>query len=129
MNLVGDSAGNFTISSSLGFTISGGTSTVHTGTLLDEGNLGVQSATLNVVGNLSVDGSGILAGAPGSTIDLSGDLLGTTQNADDFNPQGTVEFDSGAGTSNPPQLLEAMSVNLVRFSRASSTISATGRLA
>ena len=110
VNLIGDSTGTFTISSSLGFTISGGTSTVQAGTLLDEGVLSVQSvSTLNIVGGLSVDGSGILTGEPGSTIALSGDLLGTTQNADDFNPQGTVEFDSAAGTSNPPQLLEAMS--------------------
>ena len=62
--------------------------------------------------SLSVDGSGILTTAPGSTIEISGDLLGTTQNDDDFNPQGTVELDSGTGTSNPPQELEAMSADL-----------------
>ena len=113
VSLIGDSNGVFPISSSLGFTISGGTSTVQTGTLLDEGDLGVDSgATLNIEAGLSVDGSGILTSAPGSTIEVGGDLLGTTQNADDFNPQGTVAFDSGAGTSNPPQLLEAMSVDM-----------------
>ncbi len=113
VSLIGDATGTFTIGSSLGFGISGGTSTVQAGTLLDEGNLGVQpGATLNIEGGLSVDGSGILTGAPGSTIDVSGDLLGTTQNADDFNPQGTVVFDSSTGTSNPPQLLEAMSVDM-----------------
>ena len=113
VSLVGDLNGTFTISSSLGFTITGGTSNVQTGTLLDEGNLGVQpGATLNIEGGLSVDGAGILTSAPGSTIALTGDLAGTTQNADDFNPQGTVEFDGGGGTSNPPQLLEAMSVDM-----------------
>ncbi len=113
VNLIGSSTGTFTISPSLGLTISGGTSTVQTGTLVDEGNLSVQAgATLNIEGALSVNGSGILTTAPGSTIEISGDLLGTTQNADDFNPQGTVELDSGTGTSNPPQELEAMSADL-----------------
>ena len=46
---------------------------------------------------MSVNGSGILTAAAGSTIEISGNLLGNTQNADDFNPQGTVIFDSGAG--------------------------------
>ena len=66
VTLVGDATGTFTIASSLGFTISGGTSSVQAGTLLDEGNLSVQSdSTLNIVGGLSVDGSGILAGGAG----------------------------------------------------------------
>ena len=113
VSLIGGSTGTFTISASLGFTISGGTSTVQTGTLVDQGNLSVQAgATLNIEAGLSVNGSGILTTAPGSTIEISGNLLGTTQNADDFNPQGTVELDSGTGTSNPPQELEAMSADL-----------------
>ena len=107
------SNGTFTIASSLGFTITGGTSNVQSGTLVDEGNLGVQpGATLNIEGGLAVDGAGILTSTAGSTIALTGDLLGTTQNADDFKPQGTVNFDGGAGTSSPPQLLEAMSVDM-----------------
>ncbi|MFI5460129.1 MAG: RHS repeat-associated core domain-containing protein [Isosphaerales bacterium] len=113
VNLIGSSTGTFTISPSLGLTISGGTITVQTGTLVDEGNLSVQAgATLNIEGGLSVNGSGILTSAPGSTIEVSGNLLGNTQNADDFNPQGTVELVSGTGTSKPPQELEAMSADL-----------------
>ena len=113
INLIGDSTGTFTVPGELGFPIRGGTSTVQTGTSVDEGNLSVQSgATLNIEAGLSVNGSGILTTAAGSTIEISGNLLGTTQNADDFNPQGTVEFDSGTGTSNPPQELEAMSADL-----------------
>jgi YD repeat-containing protein len=113
VSLIGDASGTFTISASFGFTISGGTSTVQTGTLLDEGNLSIQAgATLNIEGGLSITGSGILSSVPGSTIEISGNLLGTTQNADDFNPQGTVQFDSGTGTSKPPQELEAMSADL-----------------
>ncbi len=113
VSLVGDSTGTFSLSASLGLSITGGTSTAQVGTLLDEGSLSVQAgATLNIEGGLSVNGSGILTSAPGSTIEVSGNLLGTTQNADDFNPQGTVELDSGTGTSNPPQELEAMSDDL-----------------
>ncbi len=113
VSLIGDSTGTFTLSASLGLSISGGTSTVQAGTLVDQGNLSVQDdATLNIEGTLTVNGSGILTTAPGSTIEISGNLLGTTQNADDFNPQGTVELDSGTGTSNPPQQLEAMSADL-----------------
>ncbi len=113
VSLVGDSTGTFTIPPTLGFTISGGTSTVQAGTLVDQGILSVQTgATLDIEGALTVNGSGILTSVPGSTIEVSGKLLGTTQNAADFNPLGTVELDSGTGTSNPPQELEAMSDDL-----------------
>ena len=113
VGLVGDATGTFTLSASLGLSISGGTSTFQIGTLADQGNLGVQAgATLNIEGGFSLNGSGILTTAPGSTIEVSGNLLGTTKNADDFQPQGTVAFDSGTGTTSPPQLLEAMSVDL-----------------
>ena len=113
VNLNGGSTGTFTISPNLSLTISGGTSTVQAETLFDLGTLSVQAgATLNIEGGLSVNGSGIVTSALGSTIEISGNLLGTTQNADDFNPQGTVELDSGTGTSNPPQELEAMSDDL-----------------
>ncbi len=44
--------------------------------------------------------------------DVSGSLLGDTQNADAFAPQGDVVFDGAGGTNNPPQLLEAMSSDL-----------------
>ncbi len=113
VSLIGDSNGTFTITANLGLSIAGGTSTAQVGTLIDQGDLNVQSTgTLNLEGGLSVNGSGILTSAPGSTILISGNLLGTTQNADDFNPQGNVEFDSGTGTTKPPQLLEAMSADL-----------------
>ena len=83
------------------------------GTLLDEGSLNVQNnGTLNIQGNLSINSPGILTSAIGSTMRVSGNLLATTQNADEFNPQGTVQFDGAGGTSNPPQLLEAMSVDM-----------------
>ena len=113
VSIVGDASGVFTLTDSLGLSIGSSTSTVHTGTLVDEGNLNVQSSgTLNVEGGLSVNDSGILTSASGGTIEISGNLLGTTHNADDFNPGGTVQLDSASGSSNPPQLIEAMSANL-----------------
>ena len=54
----------------------------------------------------------MLSTSPGSTVDVSGNLLGDTQNSDAFAPQGNVIFDGAGGTSNPPQLLEAMSSDL-----------------
>jgi hypothetical protein len=68
-------------------------------------------------GNLSltngptiISGSGFLSSRPGTTISLSGNLLGPTQNAEQFAAEGTVLFD-GSGSSSSPQLLEAMSAD------------------
>jgi RHS repeat-associated protein len=113
VNLVGDATGTFTITASLGLTITGGTTNVQVGTLVDQGDLSIQNgATLNLQGGLTVNGAGVLTAASGSTIEISGNLLGNTQNADDFVPMGTVELNSGLGTSKPPQELEAMSADL-----------------
>ena len=113
VNLVGDASGTFTIAASLGLSIAGGTSTVSVGTLLDQGNLGVQSTgTLNIQGGLTVNSPGILTTAVGSIVAISGNLLGNTTNADAYSWQGTASFDSGTGTASPPQLLEAMSADL-----------------
>ena len=43
VSLIGNSTGTFTLSASLGLSIAGGTSTVQVGTLIDQGNLSVQS--------------------------------------------------------------------------------------
>ena len=123
VNLIGSSTGSFTISPALGLNVGAGVINVQAGTLLDEGVLNVQNnGTLNVQGNLSINSPGILTSATGGMIGVSGNLLATTQNADDFNPQGTVELDGGAGTSNPPQQLEAMSADWVPSRRGSSII-------
>ena len=112
VNLIGSSTGTFTISPVLGLSVSG-VINVQVGTLLDEGDLNVQNnGTLNIQGNLSVNSPGILTSATGGTIEVSGNVLATTQNADAFNPQGTVQLNSGTGTSHPPQQLEAMSADM-----------------
>ena len=68
----------------------------------DSGNLAVQSGTLALEsGSVIVNGSGLLSCDPGATITLGGNLLGNTQDADLFNPQGTVLL-SGSGTSAAP---------------------------
>ena len=52
---------------------------------MDQGNLGVQSTgTLNIQGGLTVNGPGILTTAVGSTVAISGNMLGNTTNADDL---------------------------------------------
>jgi RHS repeat-associated protein len=92
--------------------LAGGTINVELGTFTDQGTLQVASGEVLSTGSLTVNGSGLLAVSPASTLKVSGNLLGNTQNAAGFNPQGTVEFDSGTGTSGPPQELEAMSADL-----------------
>ena len=62
-------------------------------------------------GAVTIGGSGCLTSEPGTTISFTGNLLGATQNADQFNPNGNVLLD-GAGNSSSPQLLEAMSQDL-----------------
>ena len=77
------------------------------GSLVSAGN-----ALVAISGGLTINGQGGLSVSSTSTLEISGDLLGNTTNASAFNPVGTVELTSGSGTSNPPQLLEAMSEDL-----------------
>src|SRR5262249_21761501 len=79
-------------------------------TFQNTGLVEVDSATLRF-GDLPVNGSGILLGQPGTTLQVDGNLTGTTQNAAQFAPQGTVLF-NGFRPSNTPQLLEVMSQDL-----------------
>jgi RHS repeat-associated protein len=71
---------------------------------LSGGSLSLQNAA-------TIDQSGILAGEPGTSITADGNLLGTTVNADGYNPQTIVTL-AGSGTSTTPQQLEAMSNDL-----------------
>jgi RHS repeat-associated protein len=62
--------------------------------------------------NLSIDGSGILAGEPGTALDYGGaSLAGQTRNAGAFVPMPTVVL-GGSEDPNAPQLLEVMSQDL-----------------
>jgi RHS repeat-associated protein len=85
-------------------------------------------STLVLQSSVTVNGSAILAGLPGATLSVRGDLLGATTNADLFSAQGTTRFE-GSGTSSSPQQLEAMSSDLGNVSSAFSKNFAYGTLA
>ena len=68
-------------------------------------------ATVKILESLQINGSAIVTVSPNSSLTVSGNLLGTTQNPALFKPQGTVTL-NGSGTSAAPQLLEAMSADL-----------------
>ena len=113
VSLIGDTTGTFTITASLGLSVTGGTTTIQVGTLDDQGDLSVQNgATLNLAGWIIGQRLRDFDHLAGQHDEISGNLLGNTQNADDFVPQGTVQLDSGLGTTKPPQQLEAMSADL-----------------
>jgi hypothetical protein len=107
-----DSAATAKIAANQTDTINTGTTVFTIPTLIVQGGLAVASnANLQIQGSLEVDGSGFISGSSDpTTIFVSGNLLGNTQNANQFSPQGTVDFD-GSGTAAAPQLLEAMSAN------------------
>ena len=111
-----------------------GTITVNSGTLAlsggESGSGTVQinnSATLSdSSGNLEFDGSQDLAMSSSSTLDVAGDLIGSTTNITDFTPAGTVVLD-GSGSASTPQTLEAMSQDLGNVSQGYRTTSTTAR--
>jgi hypothetical protein len=106
-----DPTATFTDPANQTFSFPSKTTTISTGTVLDQGDLNLgQNATLTIQGALTINGQGGLSLSSASTLDVSGNLLGTTTNAAAFNPLGTVVLDSG--TSSSTQLLEAMSRDL-----------------
>ncbi len=108
-----DPTATFTVPASETFTFPNSTTGIKTGTVLDQGDLNLQnSAVLNINGGLTINGQGGLSTSSSSALEVSGNLLGTTINAAAFNPLGTVILDGATGTSNPPQLVEAMSEDL-----------------
>ncbi len=112
VNLVTSATAALTLPQSQTFSFTGGSNTVETGTLLDEGDLNVENTTtVNVQGGLTINGQGSLAIGTSGTLDVSGNLLGNTTNAAGFNDLGTVVFD-GDGTASSPQLVEVMSQDL-----------------
>ncbi len=107
-----DSTGTFTVPASETFSFPSGTTTINTGTVLDQGTLNLQSsAVLKISGGLTINGQGGLSTSSNTTLDLSGNLLGNTTNSAGWSAAGTVSFD-GTGTASSPQLLEAMSEDL-----------------
>ena len=90
---------------------SGGTIGVNVSTLMNQGTMSAASGTLAINCSLAVVNSGELASTASGTITISGNLLGNTQNASLYVPQGTLRF-NGSGTAAAPQLLEAMGCDM-----------------
>ncbi len=67
----------------------------------------VQRGELRLEQGLRVDGSGIVAGQPRGTLTVTGNLVGNSQNADQFAAGSQVRFQGGSSGS--PRLLEVMS--------------------
>jgi RHS repeat-associated protein/uncharacterized repeat protein (TIGR01451 family) len=76
-----------------------------------EGNvIAMAGGTVNLPTSIYFNGVNRLSSQPGSTVQISGSLLGNTRNLGQFSPMGTVIF-NGSGNSSSPQLLEVMGQN------------------
>ncbi|MDE2507323.1 MAG: PPC domain-containing protein, partial [Planctomycetota bacterium] len=113
VNLTTDTTSSFTLASNQTYASTAyATTTVVTGTLIEQGSLALpDNATIDLKGALALNGLGLLVMTPTSTLNITGNLSGTTTNADRFAPLGTVVFNGGGGASNP-QTWEAMSNDL-----------------
>ncbi|MGH7136287.1 MAG: pre-peptidase C-terminal domain-containing protein, partial [Pirellulales bacterium] len=81
------------------------------GTLTNAGAIAASTGSSIHVIAVTINDGGVLKSQPGSTISISGSLVGNTEDASLYNPQGTTILD-GAGTALAPQLVEAMSQDL-----------------
>ena len=88
--------------------VSGASVAINTDAFVNEGVLSSQSGgVFDFNGSFQNNALGILAGATNGTFTISGDLLGSTANADQYAPLAVVRFD-GTGTAIDPQQLEVM---------------------
>jgi hypothetical protein len=103
---------NITIAPDSALDLSSNSGQTISGTLTDDGQLTVQSGTANLANStLEVDGTGILVMPSAADLQIGGNLIGQTQNAHGFAPQGEVLL-NGSGTAVAPQLLEVMGRDL-----------------
>jgi RHS repeat-associated protein len=90
-----------------------GVITVGSDTFINQGRfLATGTGSSGVIGPLTVNSPGLISVDNSATLNISSDLTGNTRSASLFNPAGTVQFNSGRGTSKPPQLIEVMSNDL-----------------
>ena len=130
VSITTDPTATFTIPSHQTYTLTSGAVTMQTGTMVDQGSITIQdNATVNLTGAFSVNSLGALSLTPLGTLHVGGNLLGNTQNAQGWNPQGTVLLNSATGATHPPQLLEAMSQDLGNVSQGFTNNFAYGTLA
>jgi len=82
--------------------------------LNNTGTVRLDSGTLELFGDLIVNGDGVLTGEPGATLLLADNstLQGQTRNAEYFGPEPTVLFLNKTDGTAPVQVLEAMSEDL-----------------
>ena len=91
--------------------LAGGTITVNPATFTDDATLqAINGETLDVSGSLTVDDPASLTTSNSGTILIGGSLLGNTNNATSYQMAGSLSFD-GSGTSQTPQVLQAMSTD------------------
>ncbi len=104
-SLYGDGYSNITFNNAGTLQASGGTASSYSDENLPYGGTGnvvVNSGTVSIdSGNLDFEGSQFLSIAPSAALDVAGNLIGGTINADQFAPDGTVMFD-GSGTAAAP---------------------------
>ena len=95
--------------------IAGTSLAINTDAFTNEGTLNpLAGGVFDFNGSFSIDDPGILTYVSTGRISVAGDLLGSTQNAEQFAPQAEVRFD-GAGNDTNPQRWEAMSRDLGPF--------------
>jgi hypothetical protein len=81
-------------------------------TMINQGSILLDNgASIDLNGSVILDGMNFLTSQPSATINISGDLLGGTLNANQYVPQGTTCLD-GSGNATSPQLLELMGKDL-----------------
>ncbi len=113
VNLSGDATGTLTVPATQSYVATSGTISIQVGTLTDQGSVTAQdNTTVSIPGNVTVNQDGVLSTTARGTIQISGDLLGNTQNADGFSPLGALLLNSSSSNAGSPQLLEAMSYDL-----------------
>ena len=80
-----DPTATFSVPATETFSFPSSTTTINTGTVLDQGDVSVQSnAILKINGGLTIDVQGALSTTASSSLDVSGNLLGNTMNAAEF---------------------------------------------
>ncbi|MEI7902427.1 MAG: DUF6531 domain-containing protein, partial [bacterium] len=90
----------------------GASLTIYATNVLNTGGIELANGTrLDIKGSLTMDTSGALASQSSGMLTVSNNLLGSTINANQYAPQGTVLM-NGSGTLLAPQLLEAMGQDL-----------------
>ncbi len=92
--------------------VSGKTLSVNLASFINNGSIAASNgATITLRGSVTLEGGNRISSQSGGIINITGNLLGSTQNSSLYTPQGTTCF-NGSGTTTNPQLLEVISQDL-----------------